>query len=319
MLNAIFLGLNASPEFLQFVDTYNKTYHSPQEMQEASEIFELNTRSIELQPYTFKQDLNEFADIHPFFFHMHYKGFDASLQKTSSCKPFQSTNQSTLPNVVDWRDHSAVTPVKNQGQCGSCWSFSATGALEGAWAIANGNLLSLSEQQLMDCSISYGDMVCKGGLMDSAFEYAIDNGMCTEEEDPYEAKRDKCTDCEKQATFSGCVDVTPNNELHLKEAVSQGPVSVAIEADTAAFQFYSGGVITGNACGTSLDHGVLVVGYGEEEGQPYWLVKNSWGDTWGDDGYVKIARTDSEDDEGVCGIAMQPSYPLVSASQKQVS
>tara|TARA_X000001036_G_scaffold437639_1_gene483412 strand:+ start:1191 stop:2147 length:957 start_codon:yes stop_codon:yes gene_type:complete len=308
--NAVLLGVSTTPEFLNFVEKYNKTYASSKEMQRASDIFEYNMQSIYLQPYTFNQALNEFSDIHPYDFHNNYKGFNKYLKKTTSCKPYTSPNSLTVPDSVDWRDKNAVTPVKNQGQCGSCWSFSATGAMEGAWAIAKGELLSLSEQQLMDCSISYGDMVCNGGLMDNAFEYAIDNGMCTEDEDPYEASRGSCVDCDTKATFSGCVDVTPNNQLELKEAVAQGPVSVAIQADTAAFQFYSGGVITGNACGTNLDHGVLVVGYGEEDGQMYWLVKNSWGDSWGDQGYVKIARTESKNDPGVCGIGMQPSYPI---------
>ena len=311
IFNAIFLGVSTSPEFLYFVDKYNKTYETADEFQKASDIFDYNSQSIFLHPYSFQLDINEFADVHPYHFNKQYKGYDTSVKKTASCKTFHSNNKSALPESVDWRTKNAVTPVKNQGQCGSCWSFSATGALEGAWAIAKGQLLSLSEQQLMDCSIPYGDMVCKGGLMDNAFEYAIDYGMCSETDVPYEAQKSSCQDCNHVATYAGCVDVTPNNQMHLKEAVSQGPVSVAIEADTAAFQFYSGGVITGEACGTSLDHGVLVVGYGEENNEKYWLVKNSWGDSWGDDGYVKIARSESEDDEGVCGIAMQPSYPIV--------
>ena len=182
--------------------------------------------------------------------------------------------------------------------------------MEGAWAIETGDLVSLSEQQLIDCSISYGDLACKGGLMDNAFAYAIDNGMCTEDEDPYVAKRESCQDCDKKVVMIGCMDVESGNQQALKAAVARGPVSVAIEADTKTFQFYSSGVINSTECGTTLDHGVLVVGYGEENGIPYWLVKNSWGSNWGDNGYVKIARSDSENDNGVCGIAMQASFPV---------
>ena len=300
-------------EFIEYAESYNKSYESPEAYQNAYDNYLYNKEWILNPPnfYNHGLDFNEFMDIHPAQFHLNYKGY-RNLKKTRTCKTFHSsTNANTLPDSVDWRTNNAVTPVKNQGQCGSCWSFSATGAMEGAWAIHTGSLESLSEQQLIDCSLSYGDLACNGGEMDSAFRYAIDHGMCTEDEDPYQAASDSCIDCDTQATFSTCVDVTSNNQLHLKEAVAQGPVSVAIEADTAAFQFYSGGVINNNACGTQLDHGVLVVGYGEEDGRMYWLVKNSWGTSWGDQGYVKIARTDSENDPGVCGIAMQPSYPVV--------
>jgi hypothetical protein len=272
-----------------------------------------NTNAIKNNDFSFELKMNEFGDVHPDEFHLYRKGYgvpQSGYHKTrSSCTQFESKT-TTLPDSVDWRDNNVVTPVKDQGQCGSCWSFSATGAMEGAWAIHTGDLVSLSEQQLIDCSKRYGDLGCNGGLMDSAFNYAIDHGMCSEEEDPYEAKSDSCINCDPVAKFDECIDVTTSNQLHLKEAVSRGPVSVAIEADTTAFQFYSSGVITGSACGDTLDHGVLVVGYGEEDGVMYWLVKNSWGTSWGDNGYVKIERSESESDSGVCGIAMQPSYPV---------
>ena len=277
-----------------------------------------NIDMIENNDYEFETSMNKFGQMTPDSFGKYinkgcFKIDDPNAYKSmwgASCSKFKSIT-SDLPETVDWRNEDAVTPVKDQGQCGSCWSFSATGAMEGAWAITKGNLLSLSEQQLIDCSKRYGDLGCNGGLMDSAFEYAIDFGMCSEEDDPYKASSDKCTDCDYVADFSDCVDVTPNNQQHLKEAVSRGPVSVAIEADQKIFQFYSGGVINEASCGTNLDHGVLVVGYGNENGQDYWLVKNSWGDSWGDNGYVKIGRSNSTNDAGICGIAAQPSYPVV--------
>jgi len=158
-------------------------------------------------------------------------------------------------------------------------------------------------------------MGCNGGQMDGAFKYAIDNGMCTESAYPYTSGVTKtagtCHSCSAVDTFSSCSDVKANDQLSLKAAVAQQPVSIAIEADTAYFQSYSSGVLTSSACGTSLDHGVLIIGYGAENGQKYWLVKNSWSTSWGDQGYVKIARSDSTNDPGICGIAMTPSFPSV--------
>ena len=300
-------------EFENFIEKYNKTYATWDQYLKAYDIFEENYVHVKNMNYkldSFQLKINEFGDMDPYDFHLNKKGlYNSSTRRTSSCDSFYSTNIS-LPDSIDWRT-SAVTPVKNQGQCGSCWSFSATGAMEGAWAIETGELLTLSEQQLIDCSKKYGDFGCNGGLMDNAFDYAIDNGMCSESGDPYEAKADTCIDCQVVAKFTDCIDVSSGNELELKEAVSRGPVSVAIEADTKVFQFYSSGVITSESCGESLDHGVLIVGYGEEQGQKYWLVKNSWGTSWGDEGYVKIARTDGSSDSGVCGIALQASYPVV--------
>ena len=225
-----------------------------------------------------------------------------------SCVPFEPDN-SLMPDSIDWREKGAVTGVKNQGQCGSCWAFSATGALEGAVQIATGKLISLSEQQLVDCVSK--DNGCDGGAMDDAFEYVREHGICTETQEPYEAKTETCESCESQLTFNTCVDIASNNQWLLKEAVSRNPVSVGIQADSPTFRYYTGGIITDKNCGTKLNHGVLVVGYGEEKGQKYWLVKNSWGTNWGEKGYVRIARNDSSNDAGVCGIALQASYPSV--------
>jgi C1A family cysteine protease len=216
-----------------------------------------------------------------------------------------------LPSSVDWTTKGAVTPVKNQGQCGSCWAFSTTGSVEGVNAINGKGLKSLSEQQLVDCSGSYGNEGCNGGLMDDAFQYiAANGGLCSESSYPYTAADGTCkTSCTKVTTISSYQDVTPDNDSAFATAVAQQPVSIAIEADQSSFQFYSGGILTA-ACGTSLDHGVLCVGYGTDSGVEYFKVKNSWGASWGEAGYVRLARgAKYNGGEGQCGIYHMPSYP----------
>jgi C1A family cysteine protease len=210
----------------------------------------------------------------------------------------------TTPSSVDWRTQGAVTAVKNQGQCGSCWSFSATGSIEGAVQIKTGQLTPLSEQQLVDCDTTDGG--CNGGLMDYAFRYVIKNGLCSESAYPYKAYRSTCksSSCQTAATIRSYKDVTSYSSSSLEAAIAVGPVSIAIEADQRAFQFYNGGVLS-SGCGTSLDHGVLAVGYTSDA----WIVKNSWGASWGDKGYIKLARG-VQQPYGLCGILMNPSYPV---------
>ena len=309
--------------FLIFQEKFGKSYETDEEFEDRFTIFKKNLNTIVEHnldlTQNFTMGVNQFTDMTPDEFKVHVTGFKKTkrlgLTFGADCSSFSGTGK-TVPDSYDWRSHGAVTPIKDQGQCGSCWSFSATGSMEGAWSIKKGSLVSLSEQELVDCAgIRYGNMGCNGGLMDSAFQYAIDKGMCAESSYAYTSGVSQtagtCRSCDAVVSFSGCADVAPNNQVALKEAVANGPVSIAIEADTRYFQSYSGGVLTAATCGTTLDHGVLIVGYGEENGQKYWLVKNSWGTTWGDDGYVKIARSDSTNDGGVCGIAMQPSYPIV--------
>jgi C1A family cysteine protease len=227
-----------------------------------------------------------------------------------------------LPSAVDWTAKGAVTPVKDQGQCGSCWSFSTTGALEGAYAIKTGNLASFSEQQLVDCdTLGNGgrDHGCNGGLMDNAFSWiSKNNGLCLEADYPYVSGVTKTagtcsTSCKNVAgsDIAKFVDVEPASDLAMMSALALNPVSVAIEADQREFQLYKSGVFTG-ACGTNLDHGVLAVGYGSENGLEYYKVKNSWSTTWGEKGYIRLAKGSSYNGgKGQCGILLEASYPVV--------
>ncbi|KAE8655160.1 Cysteine proteinase RD21a [Hibiscus syriacus] len=217
-----------------------------------------------------------------------------------------------LPDSVDWRDHGAVTPVKDQGSCGSCWAFSTIAAVEGINKIATGELISLSEQELVDCDRSY-DAGCNGGLMDYAFQFIIDNGGIDSEKDyPYLGADNQCDPTRKNAkvvSIDGYKDVVRYDERALKKAVANQPVSVAIEAGGRALQLYESGVFTGE-CGLALDHGVVIVGYGrDDEGGDYWIVRNSWGSGWGENGYIRMERN-VDAFTGKCGIAMEASYPV---------
>ena len=305
--------------FIHFQEKFNKKYKSIVETTTRFEIFSKNIRDIfshNRDPtQNFTMGINQFTDLTPVEFKQQYIGELRELQSevgSYNCKVFTS-KATGVPDTVDWRTKGAVTEVKDQGQCGSCWTFSSTGAVEGAWAISKKQLINLSEQELVDCAtgFAYGSHGCSGGQMEGAFKYVIENGQCSLSSYPYNAKDGSCHSCVSVVEISSCSDVLPNDQISLKGAVAQQPVSIAIEADTRYFQSYSSGVLTASSCGTKLDHGVLIVGYGTENGQKYWLVKNSWGVTWGENGYVKIARSDSTNDAGICGIAMDPSFPSV--------
>jgi C1A family cysteine protease len=226
----------------------------------------------------------------------------------------QKTMGGELPDSVNWVEKGAMTEVKNQGNCGSCWSFSAVAAVESAVFLKDGLSESLSEQQLVDCDKV--DDACKGGLMDNAFEYIeTSGGLCTQKDYPYEAKKGTCrvNECtiEDQSDVVSFVDVSPKTEKGLQEAIAVQPVSVGIEADKLSFQLYKSGVYNAT-CGIKLDHGVVAVGYGtdDDSGMDYWIVRNSWGPKWGEEGYIRIAR-EAKTSKGKCGIYSVASRPVI--------
>ncbi|ERN13683.1 hypothetical protein AMTRI_Chr06g177240 [Amborella trichopoda] len=279
-------------------------------------IHEFNKRD---KPY--KLGLNKYGDMTNQEFRERRSGSKVAHHRSRRGSPhgttggFKYEGAVDLPPSVDWRKKGAVTPVKDQGQCGSCWAFSTVVAVEGINQIKTKQLISLSEQELIDCD-NQDNQGCNGGLMDYAFDYIKKNGgLTTEENYPYVAEDGTC-DANKEnshvVVIDGHENVPVNNEDALLKATAHQPVSVAIDAGGEAFQFYSDGVFDGN-CGTELDHGVAVVGYGTTvDGTKYWIVKNSWGPEWGEKGYIRMKRGVSAQ-EGLCGIAMEASYPIKSS------
>ena len=294
--------------FHSYMKRYGKEYSNDAELQKRFKTYRDNAAYVRLFNTLGKNwslQLNEFAD-------MTFEEFGQIY--TPMKMPYVEKNipheEVEIPSSVDWRRQGVVTGVKNQGQCGSCWSFSTTGSIEGAWALAGHTLVSLSEQQLVDCSGSYGNNGCNGGLMDNAFKYVEHYGLTSESNYPYTARDGQCNDSRVQdvvARINSYHDVSQYSANALESAIAQQPVSVAVEADQSLWQFYNGGVVD-SGCGTNLDHGVLAVGYDTTASTPYYWVKNSWGSSWGIGGYIKLGITNGA---GICGIQLMPSYPTV--------
>ena len=309
-------------EWEEFKTQHGKTYSNPEEESFRMKVYLENRHKIARHNMraangikTYTLGMNEYGDLLHHEFVRIMNGFKNATGRASARTPstFLEPLNAELPKSVDWRDHGYVTPVKNQGQCGSCWSFSATGALEGQNFRKSGKLVSLSEQNLIDCSSKYDNHGCNGGLMDNAFEYIEENnGIDTEESYPYEGRDGKCRFSRTRigAKDTGFIDIPAGSEDHLTKALATvGPISVAIDASLESFQFYRSGVYYEPECSSEdLDHGVLAVGYGtDSKGHDYYIVKNSWGKTWGKDGYIYMTRNKKNN----CGIASAASYPLV--------
>ncbi|XP_028793674.1 low-temperature-induced cysteine proteinase-like [Neltuma alba] len=297
---------------------HGKLYNGLGEKEKRFQIFKDNLRFIDernAESRTYKLGLNRFADLTNDEYRAKYLGaridHKRRIAKTRSNR-YAPCVGDKLPGFVDWRKEGAVVEVKDQGSCGSCWAFSTVAAVEGINKIVTGDLISLSEQELVDCDTSYNEG-CNGGLMDYGFEFIINNGgIDTEEDYPYRAVNGRCDTYRKNAkvvTIDDYEDVPVNDERALQKAVANQPVSVAIEGGGREFQLYVSGVFTGD-CGTALDHGVTAVGYGTENGVDYWIVRNSWGKSWGENGYVRLERNLATSNTGKCGIAMESSYPI---------
>ncbi|XP_042482429.1 cysteine protease XCP1-like [Macadamia integrifolia] len=302
--------------FESWVSKHGKVYESIEEKWNRFEIFKDNLKHIDetnKKITSYWLGLNEFADLTHEEFKGKYLGLKTDLDKPrrrESSKDFRYRDVKDIPESVDWRQKGAVTHVKNQGGCGSCWAFSTVAAVEGINQIVTGNLTSLSEQELIDCDKLYNNG-CNGGLMDYAFAFIVSNGGIHMEEDyPYLMDEGTCEE-KKEAvevvTISGYEDVPENDENSLLKALAHQPLSVAIEASGRDFQFYSGGIFNGH-CGAELDHGVTVVGYGSTKNLDYIIVKNSWGPKWGEKGYIRMKRNTGKP-EGKCGINKMASYP----------
>jgi len=296
--------------FTQWMRDYKKSYHHDQ-FQFRYKVFKANLDFVNHHNTlnrSFTTATNKFADLTNSEFVKLYNGLTSPVIVPNRRSPKNQPNPA-LPATFDWRTKGAVTGIKDQAQCGSCWAFSTTGSTEGCHFLTKSQLVGLSEQNLMDCSYSQGNQGCNGGLMTQAMDYIIsNNGIDTESSYPYTAQDGTCTFNAQNvgATLASYVNVNSGDENDLQTKVYTGPTSVAIDAGHSSFQLYQSGVYNEPACSSSaLDHGVLAVGWGASNNVPYWIVKNSWGTGWGQQGYIWMSRNKNNQ----CGIATMATLP----------
>jgi len=306
--------------FAAWAAFYGKVYNGDEAAREA--VWNANVAWIKehQSEIDFEIGANQFADLTLEEFAAQYLTLKPAGERSDAFLGTFTSDGSDVPAEIDWASKGAVSPVKNQGQCGSCWAFSTVGSMEGRHQLAKGgDVVQFSEQQLVDCDKN-GDQGCNGGLMDTAFDYLQKMsaaGHCTEDSYGYTGKdgtckESSCTIGVKKEDITGHKDVDGTEEA-LTAAVAEGPVSVAIQANSPFFQLYTGGVFSSNFCGATLDHGVLTVGYGTDGGKSYWKVKNSWGTTFGEAGYIRMKKDKAF--PGQCGILKgPPSYPVIASS-----
>jgi len=313
--------------FVKYIKEHNKIYSS-QDIPIRYQIFKQNVDFVNTHnagSHTYKVAINKFSDLTVEEFSRRNnkrpytsqsEGPEAPLADFQYNTALESVLSKDAPLSKDWRDLGAVTEVKDQGQCGSCYAFGSAASIEGAWAIAGNPLVSLSEQQIVDCSTSFGNERCDGGDEIFTFDYVISaGGIASYDGYPYvSGNNPRNHTC--QANIQFVANITSyirvkKSDAGLQAAALIGPVSVGINADNQGFQHYQSGIFNANVfqCPPKVDHAVVVVGYGEEAGSKYWTVKNSWSDSWGESGYIRMARLNTL--SGTCGINLDNSYPIV--------
>jgi C1A family cysteine protease len=302
--------------------TYEKSYKSPEEYSKRFQIFRENSayiRKHNSEGGSFILGVNSFADLSFPEFSSFYLQREMMEESESDLRVFSEDSllelfesSEVLPSKVDWRKKDSVRGVKDQGKCGSCWAFAATGTIESAWHIKNSKKVTLSEQQLVDCSKPQGNKGCEGGLVSKAFKYIMANGGLTGEKNyPYKTKEKTCNTEKSQkieASIKNFKFVQSNNSTKLMKAVAKGPV--AVQVDSTSWHLAKGGIIT-EKCGIKLNHAVVIVGYDQTHKTPFWIIKNSWGKNWNEDGYIRVAISNAHNNQGLCGINTRPIYPVL--------
>jgi C1A family cysteine protease len=303
-------ALSQQGKFMQYLTQHSKSYLTVEEFNARQALFNIADDFVTAHNQTnasFTVGHNKFSDMSEGE-KAQTRGRNPRTIRSAGVHVFEDVS---VPKSVDWRSEGAVNSIQDQGQCGSCWAFSSVASLEGAHAVKSGKLLKFSEQQLVDCAyVQYGNFGCNGGLEQNAFTYWESHAAVSESAYPYTATKGSCQAGSVNDTgvaVSTYTDVTPESESQVKAALAQQPISIAIEADKLVFQLYTSGVFDSTSCGTSLDHAVALVGYGSDAGQDYFILRNSWGTTWGESGYMRIA--DTGNGAGICGFQLEPTYP----------